>query len=196
MRKFQRVVLLAAALLPAYASATEFSYNYAQAAYISTDFAGIDGDGFALDGSLEINKNIAFIAGYETTGFDEFGIKVDIDTLTYGFAFHMPVSDNMDVVLGAGLTDTEVSFSDPFFGDFTVSDTGNFLSAGIRVQANPQTEFSLAVKRLDAFDETETGIDASMLFNFNKGNQIGISFSNALILDEVDNLYFRFRSNF
>lgn len=197
MKKSQYITLLAAAILPTYATAADFSYTYAQASYISSDFAGADGDGFALDGSFELNKDFALIAGYETTSYDEFGVSLDIDVLALGVAFHMPVDEKMDAVFTGGLLDAEMSLdvNDPFFGSFSISgdDTGNFLSAGIRLQANPQMELGLALKRYDMFDEAETGIDASLLFNLDKKNQLGLSFSN---IGEADNLFFRFRTNF
>lgn len=184
MRKFQRVALFIATLLPTYASATDFSYTYVQAAYVSTDFLGVDGNGIALDGSFELNKDFALIAGYETIGFD---FDIDLDFLALGAAFHMPVDDKIDAVFTGGLLEAEFTF--PGFSD---SETGNFLSAGVRVQANPQMEFGLALKRFD-LDGAETGVDASVLFSFGKKNQMGLSFSNVA---DIDNLYFRFRSNF
>ena len=181
MKKITQAALLAAALLPSYANAADFSYNHVQVSYISSEFFILDGDGIALDGLFELNKDISFIASYETIGYD-FGF--DIDVLALGAAFHMPIEDKVDAVFTGGLLDAETS---------TVDDTGNFLSAGIRLQANPQLELGLNLKRYDVFDETDTGIEFSGLFNIDKKNQIGLTYSDVL---DIENLYFRFRMNF
>ena len=196
MKKFTQAALLAAALLPAYASAADFSYNFAQVAYVSTDFLGADGDGIALDGSFALNNNIAFVVGYETTSYEEFGDSVDVDTLAVGIAFHSTVNEQMDAVFSVGMLDAELSINAPGFFVGTGDDTGTFLSAGVRLQPNPQMELGLGLKYFDVFEDTNTGIEASMLFNIDKKNQLGITFSNASTLDEVDSLYFRFRMNF
>lgn len=196
MKKFTQAALLAATLLPAYASAADFNYNYVQASYISSDIAGTDGDGIALDGSFALNKDVAFVVGYETTSYEEFGDSLDVDTLAVGVAFHSTVNEQMDTVFSVGLLDSELSINAPGFLVGTGDDTGTFLSAGVRLQSNPQMELGLGLKYFDVFDETNTGLEASLLFNIDKKNQLGITFSNASTLDEVDNLFFRFRSNF
>lgn len=192
MKKIQQLTLLTAVLLPAHVSAADFSYNYGQVSYISSDFDSIDGDGFSLDGSFELNKDVAFIASYESTSYDEPGYSLDLDVLALGIAYHMPIDQKMDAVFAGGLLDADVTESQIFSGTASDSESGNFLSAGIRVQANPQVELGLALQRYDVYD-AETGIDASILFNIDQKNQVGMTFNN---VGDFDNLYFRFRMNF
>jgi len=187
MKKLNHIALLTAALLPTYANAADFSYNYAQASYIfSSDLDVTDGDGFSFGGSFELNKDVALIASYESISYDGFFIfpGFDIDVLALGATYHMPIESKVDAVFSGGLLDGDSGSND---------DTGNFLSAGIRLQANPQIEFGAALKRFDLFDDSDIGIDLSALYSIDKKNQIGVSFSD---IQDVENLTFSFRVNF
>jgi hypothetical protein len=84
---------------PAFAAsqpkAALFSYNYAQLSFVDLD-AGFDG--FKIDGSFDMNRDLALTASYMTT--DNSGY-LDYDLFTLGLAYHQRLVDlpKSDIVL-------------------------------------------------------------------------------------------------
>jgi len=114
------------------------NYNYIQAAYQEVNIdvgAGfdVDGDGFAIGGSVEVNDDWFVFAGYSTFDFES---VVDLDSLTIGGGYHAPVSDKTDWFATLGYAQAEVSA--PGLG--SEDDSGYAVSVGLRSMVSEKFE--------------------------------------------------------
>lgn len=96
------------AALPLAAPAETMDYSYAELGYVDTDLDGnnfdLEGDGFALRGSLEINPTFFVFAGLQDLSFD-FG--VDTSLLEVGGGGHWPLNERIDIVGRVGIFKAE-----------------------------------------------------------------------------------------
>ena len=97
-KHFALAVLLAAA--PFAASAGELSYTFVEAGYAQTDIDDLgDGDGFGINGSLELNDMFHVFGGYSQQQQDESGVEVDLDQFRIGLGYNHAASDRTDILL-------------------------------------------------------------------------------------------------
>jgi hypothetical protein len=107
MNGVTRALLVTPLLLPAVGAAQDndtrpqspqFNYSYVEISYDESDFdvggGDIDGDGFTLSGSYQINDEWHAFASYGTADLD-FG--VDVDTLAIGAGYVLPLRDDVDL---------------------------------------------------------------------------------------------------
>ena len=140
------------------------SYAYLELRYAESevevndgfDEVDVDGDGFVLNGFVEVGGAFHLFANYDRLEFDD---NVDISTTVYGGGFNFSISPSTDLVLRLGFADAR--FETPFFED---EDDGLFTSVGIRTMLHEDIELygSLANLSLDNAEDEEiatVGID-------------------------------------
>lgn len=127
-----------AVALPLASHADTMDYSYAELGYVDTELDGprfdVDGDGFALRGSLAVHPNFFVFASYEDLGYD-FG--VDRTILQVGGGGHWPLSNKLDIVGHVGIVKAETEF-DPIGID--EDDDGFLLGARVRGVVAPKFE--------------------------------------------------------
>src|SRR5687768_1108654 len=113
-------------------AADGLSYSYIEAGYISTDFEDdslgfdVDGDGFALKGSLAFTEMLHGYVDYTNQDFD-FG--VGIDTWEVGVGLNHALNPTLDLVGRLGYAKFDADFAGGSFDD-----DGIALQAGVRSQ--------------------------------------------------------------
>jgi hypothetical protein len=175
MRKSIVLGSLAALGLTGQAIAADgFSYSYLEAAYVSTDLDGdvvgtnVDGDGFALKGSIAFSDMIHGYVDYSRQDFD----FVDIDSWEVGVGFNHALSSNLDLIGRAGYAkfDAEV-----------VDDDGFALQAGVR--GRPADGFEIEglihyVDLSDSGDGTSAIVNGRYFFTDTFAAGAGVEFGN------------------
>lgn len=156
--------------------AADFSYNYVQAGYQEIDiddnlFSGfdVDGDGFVVGGSFELTENWFVAGGYSSADFD-FG--VDLDELSIGAGYHVPLNNNVDFYGMLSYVRSEVSAS----GFGSESENGYAAEIGVRGMIGDRFELngSLGYVDLDEFGDG-TAFGAGLLYNFSHAFAAGLS---------------------
>lgn len=146
-----------------------FNYNYAEIKYLDVDNA----DGFGLVGSADIKPNLALKVQYATLSAGSF----DSNVLRLGATNYIGSSSysQADWVFEAGLD---------FAGGDGDSDTGLFVSGGVRYALNDAMELNGAIElstlydtdltaKLAALYEVSTGFAALVEAELGDGNAIG-----------------------
>lgn len=136
---------LAATGLSMTAAAASPSYDFVEARYLDTEIdAGptdVDGDGFSIAGSLELDDSWHLFAGYQDLDFD-FGVEFSGFRIGGGYA--APLNDTADVVARVSYIDGEIEA----FG-FDQDDSGFGVSLGVRGFFTPQAEARAFVNYTD-----------------------------------------------
>jgi hypothetical protein len=153
-----------AAALPLASHADVMDYSYAELGYVDADFdadafdTDVDGDGFALRGSLAVNPNFFVFAGYQDLDFD---FDVDASLLEVGGGGHWPLSDKIDIIGKLGIVKAEVDV-----GRFNDDDDGFLLGARVRGVVAPKFELEggFDYRDLDIGDETTIVLEGRYFF--------------------------------
>ena len=134
--------VLTALLLASPVMADGLSYNFIEGAYarveLDDDIVDVDGDGFGIGGSFEINENFFGFAGYSSAEFD-FG--VDLNQLDAGIGYHTGISANTDFVATLAYVRAEVDAG--LFG--SVDEDGWGASIGLRSMVSDRVELNGAI---------------------------------------------------
>jgi hypothetical protein len=153
--------LAAAAPLASYADVMD--YSFAEAGYVDTQLDGdgfdVDGDGFALRGSLAVHPNFFVFAGYQDLSFD---FNIDASLLEVGGGGHWPLSDKVDIIGKLGIVKAELDA-----GPFDADDDGFLLGARVRGVVAPKFELEggFDYRDLDdAGDETTIVLEGRYFF--------------------------------
>jgi hypothetical protein len=156
--------------------AADFSYDYIQAGYQEIDidddlFSGfdVDGDGYFVGGSFELTENWFVAGGYSSADFD-FG--VDLDEITIGAGYHVPLNNNVDFYGMLSLVRAEVSAS----GFGSSDENGYAAEIGVRGMIGDRFELngSLAYVDLDEGGDG-TAFGAGLLYNFTNTLAAGLA---------------------
>jgi hypothetical protein len=127
-----------AAALPVASHADTMDYSYAELGYVDTkldaDAVDVDGNGFALRGSLAVHPNFFVFANYEHLGYD---FDVDTTLLEVGGGGHWPLSDKVDVVGRLGIVKAGLDIDR---ADIDVDDDGFMFGARVRGVVAPKFE--------------------------------------------------------
>jgi hypothetical protein len=171
-----RSVLITALLaFSASVSAQGFDYNYFSVGYerlnLDDGFIDVDGDGFGLSGSFELNESFFIFAGYGMGEFEEFGATVDIDTLNAGIGWHTSLSEKVDFVTGLSYEYVELSAT----GFGSADENGYGLGVGLRYQASDAIELNGGINYVDLGDGDDTGFGVGMLYGVTENIDIGLS---------------------
>jgi hypothetical protein len=151
-----------AAALPIASHAETMSYSYAELGYVDTKLDGdgfdVDGNGFALRGSLPVTPNFFVFAGYQDLDFD---FDVDVSLLEVGGGGHWPLSDKVDIVGKLGIVKAEVDL-----GNFDDDDDGFLLGARVRGEVAPKFELEggFDYRDIDVGDETTIVLEGRYFF--------------------------------
>ena len=147
-----------AAALPLASHAETMNYSYVELGYVdaSLDVGNfhVDGDGFALRGSLTVHQNYFVFANYQDLGFDG---GVDTSVLEVGGGGHWPLSDKVDIIGKVGITKAELDS-----GRFDADDDGFLLGARVRGVIAPKVELEAG---FDYRDLDEAGDDTTLVFD-------------------------------
>lgn len=125
-------------------AASEPRYTYGELGYVNADYDDVneDGDGYVIDGSYQLTKQIHVVADYTDVDLD----NGDASTLSVGAGLNLPLRPGFDVVARLRYIDAEVDRP----GDN--DETGYGIEAGVRTMINPQLEINGGVRYTDVFD--------------------------------------------
>jgi len=133
--KKQIVLALALAAASLGANAGELSYSYVQGGYARTHIDNLgNGDGFGVDGSVAVSKNVHIFGGYTMQSASEDGIDVDLNSTRLGVGFNTPINERADFIARAAYERADVDVDVPGFGSFDGNADGYSLEAGFRGQ--------------------------------------------------------------
>ena len=173
LRKVYGLILM---MFAAPAFAADISYNFIEVGYQEIDIDGglfggldIDGDGYGIGGSFELNENWFIAASYSNADFD-FG--VDYDELMLGTGYHVPISDNADFYGMFSYLKAEASAD----GFVSADEDGYAATIGLRGMIGERFELngSLAYIDFGSGDDT-TAFGAGALYNFTDTVAAGFS---------------------
>jgi hypothetical protein len=156
--------------------AADISYNFIEAEYqeidIDSGFLGgfdIDGDGYGIGGSFELNENWFIGASYSKADFD-FG--VDLDQLMLGAGYHVPISDNADFYGMFSFVSAEASV-DSFD---SIDEDGYAATIGLRGMIGERFELNGSLAYVDFGNGGDsTAFGAGALYNFGDAFAAGFS---------------------
>lgn len=163
-------------LIVAFAAPTvagELSYTYIQGGYQRVeldDISGIevDGDGYAIGGSIEVGENFHLFADYAATDFD-FG--VDFDQYSLGVGYHASITNNLDAVFEVSYVRAEAEVI-----GFSVDDDGYGASIGVRSMLGERFELGGSVNYVDlGSGSDDTSLDGTARYYLTPAFAVGIS---------------------
>jgi hypothetical protein len=173
LRKVCGLTLL---LLAAPTLAADISYNFIGVEYQEIDIDGgvlggfdIDGDGYGVGGSFELNENWFIGASYSKADFD-FG--VDLDQLMLGAGYHVPITDNADFYGMFSFVSAEASID----GFDSVDEDGYAATIGLRGMIGERFELNGSLAYVDLGNGGDsTSFGAGALYNFSDAFAAGFS---------------------
>ena len=160
------------ALPVANAHESSIRYNYAEFRYAESevDIDGtpedIDGDGFQVNGFVELGDSFHLFLGYDRLEFDD---DVDLSTTLVGGGLDFSLSRRTDLFVRFAFADAR--FETPFFED---EDDGTYLAAGIRTMLHRDIELYGSLASLDLDDGGDEEIaTAGLDFFLNENLALG-----------------------
>ena len=173
LRKVYGLTLL---LFTTPAFTADISYNFVEAGYQEIDIDGglfggldIDGDGYGVGGSFELNENWFVAASYSSADFD-FG--VDVDELMLGTGYHVAISDNADFYGMFSYLTAEASTD----GFGSVDEDGYAATIGLRGMIGDRFELNGSLAYVDFGNGGDTtAFGAGALYNFSDVFAAGLS---------------------
>jgi hypothetical protein len=143
-------------------AADEPRYTYAELGYVNTDFDDIDvdGDGFRLDASYALHRNVHLVAEYEDTDLDR---GIDAEVWNAGIGLNFPLRPGLDAVGRARYIDFQLDT--PGSGD--PDEDGYGLEGLVRAMIGPQLEINGGVRYVDIEDD-ETSLVVGGLYEMAK----------------------------
>lgn len=172
---FRKLLVTSLALLAFPAFANDISYNYVQLGYqkIDIDDPGIgfdvDGDGFGVAGSFELNDSWFVGIGYSQADFD-FGI--DLDELAAGVGWHTTMSNNSDFFALLQYVRAEASISGL---PGSLDEDGFGFTIGVRGMVTENIEIGGSIGYIDLGDAGDgTSFGANVLYNFTENFAAGL----------------------
>jgi hypothetical protein len=160
-RRTLSVLAALAAALPLATQADTMDYSFVDLGYVDTerDYSNVDGDGFALRGSIAFLEQFFGFAEYEDLGFD-FG--VDVTQFKIGVGGHVPINEKIDLAGRFGIVKADVDA-----GPFVDADEDGFtLGARLRGQVMPRFELEGGFDYVDLGDGDDTSIVAEGRYFF------------------------------
>ncbi len=148
------------------------SFNFVQLGYQEVELdvgAGfdVDGDGFALGGSVEFGPQFFGFVSYSDIGFD---FDVDLSQLQVGVGWKTDVSESSAFFARAAYVQAEVDV--PGFG--SEDESGYGLGVGIRSNVSPLIELYAEIAYADLGDGADsTAFGGGIFFNFTEMFALG-----------------------
>lgn len=171
-----RYLIIGALMLSSTAAlADRPSYSYIQANYQEVDIDlgnnDIDGDGFAVSGSVAINESWFAFAGYSSAEFES---VVDLTEFALGGGYHAPLSEKTDWVATASYLNAEIDAP----GVNSMSESGFGMSLGVRSMLNPKLELAGSVSYADLGDGADgVSVGGSAWYTVTGNLALGLGFS-------------------
>jgi hypothetical protein len=165
------VLVLPAVSMAQQSTLPAFNYSYAELAYDESDFdlgggGDIDGDGFTLSGSFELNEDWHIYGSY---GMADLDAGIDVDTLSIGAGYRYPLQDDVDIYGRVLYITSDVDFTGPGDGD----EDGLGLQVRIRYRVSNEFEVEGGIQHVDVFD-SDTSLQAMARYHFNPSFSVGI----------------------
>ena len=160
-------------VLPGIAGAGNLSYTFLEGGYgeVDIDDPDIDGDGWAVGGSVGVTDWVHLYANYQTVDFDN--LDAELDQWGAGVGVSVPVGDRADIVGEIGYINSTL---DTFFGD--IDDDGYSVSAAIRGRVADPFELAGGVTYADLDDAgDDTTFFASARYYFVESFAVGAGYS-------------------
>lgn len=175
MRKYIVLTTLAALAASGSAMADGISYNLVEGGYVSNeiDEFGLDGSGFAINGSFAINDSMFGFASVIDANYDQ-GSDLDSTAVSVGLGFKWSLSDTLDLTSGVSYENQRLQFS----GISLSNDDGVGIQVGLRSRVSESLELSAGVKYTDfgnGLDDYTLG--AGGRYYFSPNFAAGIDFS-------------------
>ena len=168
MKRIALFAALAAVCAPS-ALLADMNYTNFEVDYLDLDAdSGVNGDGFQIGGSWELNDQFHLFGSWEDQSFD-FGI--DGEVLELGGGWNHGFSDTLDFVATLSYVDVDYDVG---------SDNGLALGGGIRTRLGDSFEVDAGLKYVD-LDESDTGLHVGARYYFNDSMALGAS------IDDNDN---------
>lgn len=147
----RRILSLLATLttvLPFASQAGTMNYTYVELGYVDTEIDvgpnDLDGDGFALRGSLAVHENFFVFTGYEDLGLER---GADLTTFYIGGGARWPLGNKLDIVGRVAIVKSEIEI-----GNRDQDDDGFLLGARLRGEVAPKFELEGGFDYVDLDD--------------------------------------------
>jgi opacity protein-like surface antigen len=180
----KRIALFAAiaALCAPSALLADMNYTNFEVDYLDLDGdGGVNGDGFQIGGSWELNDQFHLFGSWQDQSFDG---GFDGETLELGGGWSHEFSDTLDFVGTLSFLDAEIE---------SFSDDGLALGGGIRSRLGESFELDAGLKYVDFDSGSDTGIELGGRYYFNDSMALGASLDS---YDNADTLRLGFRWEF
>jgi len=154
--------ILALALLasPAFVSAHDFSYTYAEGGYVNLDGVA---EGPFLAGSFEFGDSGVFVFGNHTQAEVDF-FNLDVNTSELGLGYHHSVHSRVDV-----FGELAYQYAETDLGLFNVSVEGYRAALGARVHLVGNLDGLVKVNHYAGGDfDTDQSVTAGLEYSFGK----------------------------
>lgn len=128
------------------AAAEGISYNFAEAGYVSNeiDSFGLDGSGFAINGSFAIGNQAFAFAGVTDANYDQ-NSDVNSTAVSVGLGVRLPLGETMDLTSAVSYENLRLRFSGIGIGD----EDGIGVQVGLRSRLGANFELTSSVKYTD-----------------------------------------------
>jgi hypothetical protein len=162
---------LLALVLASPAMAGDLSYNFLEGGYLRVEFDNsgfdLDGDGFGIGGSFELNENLFAFASYSTADFD-FGI--DLNQLSAGVGYHVDISQNSDFFAALSFVRAEAEAA----GLGSADEDGIGVTIGVRSMVSDQVELFGTLSYVDLGGDADgTSVGGGALYSFTDTFAVG-----------------------
>ena len=139
--------------------ATELDYSYGELRFVDTEIGNLDGDGFRLSGSYELDKNWLLVGRYTTLDYDA---NIDASQVEIGGGYVWRYTPNFDLIGTARFIHAEV---DTNFGN--ADDNGFALSAGGRGLLTQAVELRGSVNHVN-LENSDTYLELAGDYHFSE----------------------------
>lgn len=171
-RRTLSVLAALAAALPLATQAGTMDYSFVELGYLDSelDEPDVDGDGFALRGSIEFHPNFFAFAEYEDLGYD---FNVDVTAFQVGAGGHWPLNEKIDLVGRLGIVKADLD--GPGFDE---DEDGFALGARVRGEIMPRFELEggFDYVDLDSGDDTSVVLEGRYFFIENVSGGLRLQF--------------------
>jgi Outer membrane protein beta-barrel domain len=149
-------------------------YSYVELGFVDSelDAPNVDGDGFALRGSLEFHPSFFAFAELEDLGYD---FDVDVTSIAVGAGGHYPLNEKIDLVGRFGIVKYEVD-ADRF--NVNADEDGFTLGARVRGEVLPRFELEggFDYVDIDSGDDTFVVLEGRYFFIENVSGGLRLEF--------------------
>lgn len=172
-RRTLSVLAALAAALPFAAQAETMDYSFVELGYVDAeiDRPNVDGDGFALHGSLAFHPSFFAFAEIEDIGYD---LGVDVTSFQVGAGGHYPLGQKLDLIGRVGIVRQDIDAPGRFGGD----QDGFALGGRIRGELMPRLELEGGFDYIDvdSGDDTSVVIEGRYFFVENISGGLRLEF--------------------